>query len=98
MEFEWDNGNQLKSLIKHGTSKEEAEQAFNIRYILTIDSVHSSAEVRFRLIGLTDKGRILFVIFTIRKDKIRIISARSASQSERISYGANKEVKKNPQI
>lgn len=88
MEFEWDTGNQVKSLLKHRTSKEESEQVFNNRYILSIDSIHSSAEVRFKLIGITDAGRVLFVIFTTRKDKIRIISARSASQNERKSYGA----------
>jgi len=95
MEFDWDNGNQLKSLIKHGTTKEESEQVFNNFYILTLDQVHSSAEVRFRMLGTTDKGRVLFLIFTARGNKIRIISARSASQSEREKYYENEETKKN---
>ena len=95
MEFEWDGGNQTKSLIKHGTSKEETEQVFSHRYFLRIDEIHSQGEVRFKLVGITDVGKILFVIFTTRKEKIRIISARMASEKERRSYYEEKKAKEN---
>ncbi len=92
MEFEWDDGNQTKSLIKHGTTKEESEQVFINQYILRIDEYHNLGEVRFKLIGTTDDGKILFVIFTTRQDKIRIISARLASNNERKEYNEKKDI------
>ena len=86
MEFEWDNGNQLKSMVKHGISREESEQVFINFYVLRIDNSHSSLEVRFELIGKTDAGKVLFIIFTTRAEKIRVISARAASKNERKLY------------
>ncbi len=86
MEFDWDGGNQLKSLIKHGVSQEESEQVFLNPYVLRIDENHSRAEMRFELLGKTDSGKALFIIFTTRNNKIRIISARPANKNERNVY------------
>lgn len=86
MDFEWDSGNVLKSLNKHGISIEESEQVFGNPYLLLIDESHSSTEMRFRLLGSTDDEKILFVVFTTRKNKIRVISARLANRNERKIY------------
>jgi uncharacterized DUF497 family protein len=95
MEFEWDNGNLLKSLIKHGITQQESEQVFLGTYLMEIDETHSIGEIRFKLLGKTHDGKILHIIFTTRTNKIRIISSRPASKNERNIYEA-KKVKENP--
>ena len=49
-----------------------------------MDIEHSIEEDRFIAIGLVDK--VLFVVFTERKENIRLISARTATESERKVY------------
>ena len=85
--FEWDKGNIDKSYIKHGITPNEAEEIFLDKDILLLEDIkHSEKEARFEAIGKITKGDILFLAFTIRKDKIRIISARKANQKERRRY------------
>lgn len=82
--FDWDGGNLLKSWEKHGVSAAECEQVFFNRPLITgEDSDHSDAEFRWYALGLTDSGRQLFVVFTIRQNRIRVISARNMSRRER---------------
>jgi uncharacterized protein len=91
--FEWDEFNITKIRLKHGITPEEAEQPFFNDSWVELDRLHSSAEMRFRLLGKNNFGKVLFIIFTIRKLKIRIISARSADKKERILY--EQKIKKN---
>ena len=85
--FNWDKGNQDKNYHKHGVRAAEAEEAFlDKKAIILEDIAHSYQEQRFIWLGKTTKGKVLFVAFTIRKDKIRIISARSANKKERSRY------------
>ena len=87
--FEWDNGNQDKNWIKHRVSNSECEQIFfNHPLVVHVDEKHSNIEVRYYALGNTDLGRKLFVVFTIRNKKIRIISARDMSRKERKIYEA----------
>lgn len=82
--FEWDKGNKDKNWIKHNISNKEAEQVFkNIPIFYEGDFKHSHFEKRYMCLGKTDKNRKLFISFTIRKQKIRIISARDQSKKER---------------
>lgn len=86
--FDWDEGNLLKNWEKHGVPVAECEQAFFNRPLLARpDDRHSLAEVRFYLLGRADSGRQLFIVFTIRGDRIRVISARDMCRKERRSYG-----------
>lgn len=86
-EFEWDSGNVDKSYEKHGITPNEAEEVFLDRYSLTLDdAAHSGSEARFSAIGKTSSGSILFVTFTLRGKKIRIISARMTNKKERRLY------------
>src|SRR5260370_41991027 len=79
LEFEWDTGNEQKNWITHHVSAEE-------RVILE-DIWHSTRqEVRFILIRKRKQGRMLFVVYTIRKEKIRIISSRYADKKEVLLY------------
>ena len=85
--FDWDEGNLLKNWEKHGVTVAECEQVFFNRPLLALpDERHSSAEARFYLLGKADSGRYLFVVFTIREERIRVISARDQSRKERRSY------------
>ncbi len=85
--FEWDEHNRTKIRLRHNITLEEAEQAFfNSRKII-VDQKHSAAEQRYQLLGINNADKILFIVFTIRQRKIRIISARNASKKERGGYG-----------
>jgi len=83
VQFLWDKGNIDKNLIKHKVSNKECEEVFfdNKKKILK-DKVHSGKEIRYLIIGITKRKRILFIVFTIRLKKIRIISARDLNKKE----------------
>lgn len=82
-EFEWDKGNSGKSEKKHGVCDKEAEKSFfDEGKIIYKDVFHSVKEERFILLGRTHNKRILYVVFTYRKKKIRIISARTINKKE----------------
>lgn len=85
--FIWDKGNKDKNLIKHNVTNTEAEEAFFDRdKVVSVDKIHSSKEDRFILIGETKKGRLLFITFTVRENKVRVISARDINRKERRLY------------
>ena len=85
--FQWDKGNSLKNWLKHGVSEGEAEQGFFNEPLLVLeDNAHSHMENRFLALGSTDQGRLLFIVFTIRGNFIRIISARNMNKKERERY------------
>jgi uncharacterized DUF497 family protein len=85
--FEWDEGNINKNWEKHKVTHLECEEIFfNEPLIVQQDKTHSTSEERYFALGKTDRGRVLFVVFTIRGDKIRVISARDASKKERRYY------------
>jgi len=87
--FDWDQWNLMKNEIKHGVSKLEAESCFfDPKAKIFRDKVHSNErEDRWILYASSLEGRVLMVGFTIRKDLIRIITARPASRKEREVYG-----------
>ncbi|MBI4720719.1 MAG: BrnT family toxin [Chitinivibrionia bacterium] len=83
-EFEWDEGNLLKNWEKHRVSASECEEIFfNRPLVAGSDKKHSETEARFYALGVTDAGRGLFVVFTVRRKKIRVISARGMNYQER---------------
>jgi uncharacterized protein len=85
--FDWDNGNKSKSLIKHTVTIEEAEQVFMDQLAMFFeDREHSDIELRFKVLGVTRQDRLLTVAFTIRNNKIRVVSARDMQRNERLVY------------
>lgn len=85
MIFEWDENKNLINQKKHKISFETAALVFNDpNYIEMFDFEHSIEEDRFVAIG--EVGEVLFVVFTERKDTIRLISARLATSIERRLY------------
>lgn len=90
--FEWDKGNSEKNWLKHDVSPLESEQIFfNQPIVIASDEAHSQKESRFYALGRTDQERPLFVVFTIRKSLIRVISARDMSREERAVYRKSHE-------
>lgn len=83
--FEWDENKNAINKQKHKISFETAAYVFeDPNYIEMYDFEHSIEEDRFIAIGMV--GDILFVVFTERKENIRIISARLATDEERRLY------------
>ena len=91
LEFDWDKNNSSKSYIKHSITSKEAEEIFVSEDLLTReDPVHSVAEERYIAIGKTNEGKHLFVVFTYREEKVRIVSARRMHQKEINKYEKTK--------
>jgi uncharacterized protein len=89
--FEWDDEKAAINFKKHGVSFAEARTVFEDAFSITVeDAVHSDSEERFVTIGLSLVSRILLVIHAERETRIRIISARKATLSERADYESNR--------
>ena len=84
--FEWDDGNSGKNLDKHDVSDEECEEIFfDNPLVVGEDITHSQGEQRGYALGQTS-GRLLFVVFTVRRQLVRVISARDMTPAERRRY------------
>ncbi|MEK7521695.1 MAG: BrnT family toxin [Patescibacteria group bacterium] len=87
IEFVWDKGNVDKNFVKHRVSNEESEEVFfDKRKVAFPDIIHSGKEERFIILGKTKKERVLFVAYTKRGNKIRVISARDINRKEKSLY------------
>ena len=85
--IDWDEGNLDKDWIKHQVSHTECEEVFfNLPLIVKKDVMHSKTESRHYALGRTLQDGLLFLVFTVRNDKIRLISARDANKKERKIY------------
>jgi len=87
IEFDWDKGNSGKNLARHKVTDQECEEVLfdNGKKILK-DVRHSGKEERYILLGKTKQQRLLFIIFTVRNTKIRVISARDINKKENKLY------------
>lgn len=87
--FDWDKGNRAKC-EKHGLSAATVESLFTRPLAVLPDAAHSQRENRFRAIGRTEKGRGVFIVFTLRRRGeeilIRPISARYMHKKEIETY------------
>lgn len=87
MKFEWDEEKNTKNRIKHKISFETAAHVFDDPECIEMyDFEHSISEDRY--IALGKVGEVLFVVYTERKDAVRLISARFATKAERRIYDA----------
>jgi hypothetical protein len=85
--FEWDRSNIEKNREKHGVSYLECEEVFfNQPLLAREDEIRSKFEPRYYVLGRSNDGRHRFIVFTIRRNKIRVISARNMSRRERRIY------------
>ena len=85
--FQWDAGNSEKNWVTHKVTQSECEQVFLNRPILVDQPLgRQHHEPRYYALGLTENDRRLFIVFTVREEKIRVISARDMSRQERRAY------------
>ncbi len=95
--FDWDKGNIDKNWKRHEVSFTECEEVFfNEPLIVQEDDSHSTSENRSYALGRTNDERYLFVVFTIRANKVRVISARDMSKRERRIY--SEEIEKTAKV
>jgi uncharacterized DUF497 family protein len=84
--FQWE-GNIDKNFTKHNVTIQEAEEVFlHEPFIVADDNKHSDTEQRFYGLGKTKTNRKLFVAFTVRDKKVRVISIRDMKKKERTIY------------
>ena len=88
--FEWDPKKARRNLVIHGVSFDEASTVFQDPLSITIDDpLHSEDEERSVLLGHSYRNRLLVIVHTERGDRIRLISARVATNRERLRYEEN---------
>ena len=64
--FDWDKGNIEKNQTKHNVSLREAEEIYSDKkMIVSEDLIHSDDEKRYQTLGKTNRGRLLFLSFTL---------------------------------
>lgn len=81
--FDWDDANSQKNWDRHQVTPEEAEDVFlHEPVIVRSDKRRSQGEKRYYALGHTSAERRLFIAFTVRRDRIRVISAREMNRNE----------------
>ena len=85
-EFEWDDAKALANHVAHGVTFEAAREVFRDPFAVEwLDDRENYGEFRYAILGLV-AGRLIYVAYTTREDRIRIISARGAEPHERRTY------------
>jgi uncharacterized protein len=100
-EFDWDGGNAEKNWLRHRISQAECEQVFFNRPLVVAEDIeHSDTEDRFLALGQTDAGRLLFVVYVLRGDKVRVVSARDMTRREQKEYedARTQQLETNPEV
>lgn len=86
--FDWDAGNLEKNFKKHNVTIQEAEELFASEPFSArrVDHHSTTREERLQALGKTKTGRRLFIAFTSRNHKIRVISVRDMTPQEERAY------------
>lgn len=85
--FSWHEQKDQQNRKKHGIDFDEAKTVFGDPWSIAItDRRHSDSEARFSIIGHSVQGRLLVVVYTERASRIRLISCRKATKTERKAY------------
>jgi uncharacterized DUF497 family protein len=85
--FDWDKNNSFKNWIKHRVTTWECEEVFeNSPLLLSPDYKHSQDEERLIAFGKTKANRRLLLCYTIRNNRVRVISARPMNKRESEYY------------
>ena len=84
--FEWDSQKATANLRKHGITFELACEAFFDPFVSYLEDETIDGELRETIIGLSTNWQLLAVVYIMRDDIIRIISARLVTSAERETY------------
>ncbi|MDL2342660.1 BrnT family toxin [Deinococcus sp. MIMF12] len=86
MDFDWDEAN-TEHIARHGIEPEEAEEALGDPHVVKGQAHRrDSQEPRAAVLGQTEFGRLLFVVFTVRAGRLRVVTARDATVNEKRRY------------
>jgi uncharacterized DUF497 family protein len=86
MEIEFDPNKASSNFTKHGISFKEASTALLDSLALVQEDPDADGENRWVLIGMSNQARLLTVVYTLRNECIRLISARKATKNEAKNY------------
>ena len=91
LEFEWYSEKERLIAEKHGIDMAMVKRIFDDPFrVIQYDKDHSGLEDRWQILGMVKE--VLFAVYTERKEKVRIITAREATPEERrIYYGTSKK-------
>jgi uncharacterized DUF497 family protein len=89
--YEWDPAKARANFAKHGVRFADAVSVLEDDLALTIRDPSSEDEERWITLGRNILGRIVVVVYTWRKDNVRLISARPATAREKNQYGEHHE-------
>ena len=87
VEIEWDEGKRQKTLRERGLDFADVALVDWERAIIIPDRRHDYGEERSTMMALL-KGRLIIVAYTMRQDKLRVISMRKGNARERKIYDA----------
>jgi uncharacterized protein len=87
LEFEWHQAKAEANFSSHGVSFNLAQTVFKDPFAIErLDDRQDYGEQRFVMIGMAEGNFLLFVAYTERAERVRIISARRATQDEQDDY------------
>jgi len=90
--FDWDDANTSKNQDQHRVTPEEAEDVFfQEPLVVRRDTRHSRSEKRYYALGQTSTERRLFIAFTVRRNRIRVISVRDMNRNETAIYAKHEK-------
>ena len=89
MGFEWDEAKNRKNYEKHGLRFDDVVEMFHSKGVVLYRTYYVGNERRYSFLGLAKNFIVILTAVTERRGNIRIISARIASQKERIFYYGN---------
>jgi len=84
--FEWDSKKAAVNLRKHNVTFELACESFFDPFVCYLDDEIVGTELRERIVGLTTAWVLLYIVYVMRDESIRIISARTVTKAEREIY------------
>jgi len=85
-DYEWDPEKAESNRQKHGVQFADAAISLEDPNALVVPDPDARDEERYVCLGADPLGRVIVTVYTYRDEKIRIISARSASPGERRRY------------
>jgi len=86
IKFEWDERKSKTNIRKHKVSFETACEAFFDPFLRVVNGGIVEGEPREAVIGMTENWRLLYIVYIVGDDVIRIVSARTAEKQERKIY------------
>jgi len=84
--FEWDSRKATANIRKHEISFELASEAFFDPFVFYLDDEIVNRELRESIVGMTTNWDLLYVVYVLREEIVRVVSARLVTNEEREEY------------